>query len=567
MKNCVYTEPPAAGVTYRLACGVSGIALLGQSGLKINISGTVRFDHISPKVKTEFLYALLARAKLSNWIETCIHSAHFNAISSIMKNIRRSLFAKIFTAIAATAVLVVMVMALIVAAWMRDGFAQYLLRGELARFDDLTSSLADAHRGGWTEFAKNPQQWNDFVHTHAPRPGIDSGRPPPPPRGGPPPRTGKPPPFGAGGEDLRLDGRLVLLDREGIQIAGNPKRMKVFDRRPICAQGDCADGEFLGYLGMNAPLAAENASDAFFLRGQYMSLLLSALIAIGVSAFAAYIIARQLLGPIRRLEAGAKTMASGNYTARIRQDRTDELGQLIGHYNTLAATLEQTEKAEREWISNTSHELQTPLAVLRAQIEALQDGIRQPDEKTLTEMHAALMRLSRLVQDLKTLSYAREAELSANFAREDLSGIARVSADAVRSKLAAQGIDLDLDLAAPTPIECDGVQIGQVIDNLLENARRYTDGPGQVRMKLEEVDGFAVLTVDDTPPVPPDADVGRLFDRFFRVEGSRSRASGGSGLGLSVCKAIVEAHSGTITAGRSDLGGLQITIRLPKDTA
>lgn len=484
-----------------------------------------------------------------------------------MKTIRRSLFAKIFIAIAATAVLVVVVMAVIVAVWMRDGFAQYLLRGELARFNELASSLADAHPDGWAEFANNPQQWSDFVGTHAPRPSIDSGRPPRPPPGGPPPRTGTPPPFGAGGEDLRLDERLVLLDREGIQIAGNPERTKVFDRRPICAQGDCADGELIGYLGMNAPAAAENASDAFFLRGQYLSLLLAALIAIAVSATAAYIIARQLLGPIRRLEAGAKTMASGNYTARIRQDRTDELGQLIGHYNTLAATLEQTARAEREWISNTSHELQTPLAVLRAQIEALQDGIRQPDEKTLTEMHAALMRLSCLVQDLKTLSYAREAELSASFAREDLSGIVRVSTDAARSKLAAQGIDLVVDLTAPMLIDCDAGQIGQVIDNLLENAGRYTDGPGQVRIRLREGEDFAVLTVDDTPPSPPDADVGRLFDRFFRVEGSRSRASGGSGLGLSVCKAIVEAHGGTISAGHSDLGGLQITVRLPKDTA
>lgn len=502
---------------------------------------------------------------MSNWIKSCIHPAHFNAISSRMKNIRRSLFAKIFAAIAATAVLVVMVMALMVAAWMRDGFAQYLLRGELARFDDLTSSLAAAHRGSWAEFADNPQQWSDFLRMHTPRPGIDSGRPPPPPPDGPPPMTGKPPPFGAGGEDLRLDERLVLLDREGNQIAGNPKRMKVFDRRPICAQGDCADGELLGYLGMNAPVAAENASEAFFLRGQYLSLLLAALIAIATSAAAAYIIARQLLGPIRRLEAGAKTMAAGNYTARIRQDRTDELGQLIGHYNSLAATLEQTAKTEREWISNTSHELQTPLAVLRAQVEALQDGIRLPDGKTLTEMHAALMRLSRLVQDLKTLSYAREAELSANFSREDLSGIASVSAEAARSKLATQGIDLDLDLTARILIDCDGGQIGQVIDNLLENAGRYTDGPGQVRMRLRETGDYAVLSVDDTPPAPADADIGRLFDRFFRVEGSRSRASGGSGLGLSVCKAIVEAHGGTITAGHSALGGLKITIRLPKE--
>ncbi|WP_405402558.1 ATP-binding protein [Paracoccus sp. Ld10] len=483
-----------------------------------------------------------------------------------MKNIRRSLFAKIFTAIAATAVVVVMVMAVMVAAWMRDGFSQYLLRGELARFDEVASNLADAYQGGWTQFADRPEQWSDFVRKHAPQPGMGHSRPPRPGPGGPPPGTGTPPPFGAGGEDLRLDQRLVLLDRDGIQIAGNLHRTNVFERRPICTRNDCAEGDLLGYLGMNAPVAAENASDAFFLRGQYKSLLLAALIAISVSAVAAYIIARQLLGPIRRLEAGAKTMALGNYAARIRQDRTDELGQLIGHYNTLAATLEKTAKAEREWISNTSHELQTPLAVLRAQIEALQDGIRQPDPKTLTEMHAALMRLSRLVQDLKTLSYAREAELSASFAREDLSVIARLSAQTARSRLATQGIDLELDLAARILIDCDGGQIGQVIDNLLENAGRYTDGPGKVRIRLRDTEDFAILTVDDTPPAPPDADIGRLFDRFFRVEGSRSRASGGSGLGLSVCKAIVEAHRGKITAGHSELGGLQITLRLPKDT-
>ncbi len=204
-------------------------------------------------------------------------------------------------------------------------------------------------------------------------------------------------------------------------------------------------------------------------------------------------------------------MASGNYTARIRQDRTDELGQLIGHYNTLAATLEQTAKAEREWISNTSHELQTPLAVLRAQIEALQDGIRQPDDKTLTEMHAALMRLSRLVQDLKTLSYAREAELATDLAQKNLSQIAPQSAETAQSKLTAKGIDLELNLPSQMLVACDRGQIGQVIDNLFENAGRYTDGPGRVRLDLQQAEGFAFLTVDDTPPAASDADVQTLF--------------------------------------------------------
>ncbi len=485
-----------------------------------------------------------------------------------MKQIRKSLFAKIFTAIAATAVLVVIVMALTVAVWMRDGFSVYLLRGELAKFDELVDALADEHPGGWQKFANDPQHWNDFVRTHVSRPGPQMGdRPVPPPGSARRLRPTPPPPFGAGGENLMLEKRFVLLDAGGMPILGNINRSLLFERRPICAQNNCTGTGLLGYIGLSAPVAQGTESDAFFLRGQYLSLALSALIAIAISALAAYIIARQLLGPIRRLETGAKTMAAGNYAARIRQDRTDELGQLIGHYNTLAATLEQTAKTEREWISNTSHELQTPLAVLRAQIEALQDGIRQPDEKTLTEMHAALMRLSRLVQDIKTLSYAREVEQTTYPIRENLSQIAREAAEMARPKLTAKRIELELDLPSKLMLSCDRGQIGQVIDNLLGNAARYTDDPGRVRVSLLEYEGGALLSVDDTPPAVPASDVHRLFDRFFRVEGSRSRAYGGSGLGLSVCKAIVEAHGGTISAGRSDMGGLQIAIRLPKGTA
>ncbi|MGJ8595716.1 ATP-binding protein [Sulfitobacter sp.] len=483
---------------------------------------------------------------------------------------RRSLFAKIFIAISATAVLVVLVMALMVAAVMRDGFALYLLKGELGRFDDLTVSLAEIYDDGWHEFSDDPREWNRFVHAHAPRPDMDRDgafdRPPGPPPG---PRLDEPRPPRSAGKAQSLEERLVLLDHDGMQIAGSDKRSELFERRPICVNDRCGEGDLLGYLGLSAAIASGNESDAFFLRGQYISLVVSALIAIAISAIAAYLIARRLLIPIRRLETGAKTMASGNYTARIRQDRADELGQLIGHYNTLAATLDQTAKAEREWISNTSHELQTPLAVLRAQIEALQDGIRQPDEKTLTEMHAALMRLSRLVQDLKTLSYAREAELAPMLAREreDVSQIARQAGEAARPKLKEKGIELEFDLPEALTVECDRGQIEQVIDNLLENAGRYTDGQGRVRMRLREVEGAALLTVDDTPPAAPDEDVQKLFDRFYRVEASRSRAYGGSGLGLSVCKAIIEAHGGTITAGHSDMGGLRISIRLPKGTS
>ncbi|MEB8388381.1 ATP-binding protein [Rhodobacteraceae bacterium KMM 6894] len=472
-----------------------------------------------------------------------------------------------FAAIAATAFLVVLMMALLVALSMREGFTQYLLKAELTRFDDLAEALAARDTRGWPDLANDPRLWNDMVRTNtglrSPAFGPPSRRVPlseahPPP--GPLPNQ-RPPP---GGSAPELEERLVLLDVDGRRIAGAHIRAGLFERRPVCAQTGCSGAGLLGYIGLNAPTGAGNAGDAFFLRGQYVSLALSALLAIAISAGAAYLVAQRLLVPIRRLEAGAKTLAAGNYTARMKQDRSDELGQLIGHYNTLAATLEQTSKAEKEWISNTSHELQTPLAVLRAQIEALQDGIRQPDDKTLGEMHAALMRLSHLVQDLKTLSYARETELATNAAAHDLARIARQAGETARPQMAAKGITLTLDLPPHLFILCEGERIAQVVDNLLSNAARYTDAPGIVRLHVHEDGDFAMLMIEDTPPGVPDVEAHKLFDRFYRVEGSRSRAHGGSGLGLAICKAIVEAHGGTITAGPSEMGGLQICVRLPK---
>ncbi|MBV2361504.1 HAMP domain-containing protein [Thalassococcus sp. CAU 1522] len=466
-----------------------------------------------------------------------------------MDRLRLSLTTKIFLAIAATAVLVIGTMALLVALSMRDGFSQYLLRGEMIRFNTLVRELALAHdpdAPGWPELADDPRAWNDFVRTHFTPPG-------------------NPDQEEINADPLMIGDRLALLDASGTRIAGAIVRTPVHEQRPVCIDRRCEEGDPLGYIRLNAPVFSDSTSDAFFIRGQYASLAFSALIALLVSAAAAFLIARQILVPIKRLEAGAKTLASGDYSKRIDKDRTDELGDLIVHYNVLAETLARTSQAEREWISNTSHELQTPLAVLRAQIEALQDGVRQPNQETLAEMHAAQMRLSRLVQDLKVLTYSREPELVADIGREDLADIALEAAETARPTLEAAGLEIDCACPETLPLNCDRTRIAQVIDNLLQNAARYTDAPGKVRLRIWRADGLAHVSIDDTPPGAPDDVLPSLFDRFYRAEGSRSRALGGSGLGLSVCKAIVEAHGGRIVAAPSDLGGLNVTFTLPEE--
>lgn len=486
-----------------------------------------------------------------------------------MHRFRKSLAAQIFVAIAATAVLIIAIMATLVALSMRDGFAQYLLRGELARFDALEQALIEAYdpeAKGWLVFDDDPKVWRRFVGTHFQPDGHEGERRPPPSLG---PTLdwlgGPPPPWGPARGRLLISERLMLLAPDGTHIIGAKEGAGLFERRAICVDVMCDDDNLLGYIGLNAPQSTSNNSDSFFLRRQYNSLALSAFIAVLLSAIAAFFVARQILVPIRQLESGAKTMAAGDYSARIKQRRSDELGQLIGHYNALAATLERTDKAEREWISNTSHELQTPLATLRAQIEAVQDGVRQPDAETLAGMHAAMMRLSRLVQDIKILSHSREGGLITALYAEDLCGIAREAASIAQPLLKEKQIELELDLPSKAPLMCDRIRIGQVVDNLLQNTARYTNTSGQVRLSVKDVGDKVQLSVEDTPPAPPTGDMSKLFDRFYRAESSRSRAFGGSGLGLSVCRAIVEAHGGTIAAEHSSMGGLRVNITLPKE--
>ena len=303
--------------------------------------------------------------------------------------------------------------------------------------------------------------------------------------------------------------------------------------------------------------------DEFFLRGQYQNLALAAVLAVVLSAVAAFILARGLLAPIKALELGARTLSSGQYNLRIPNQRRDELGDLIDHYNVLAENLEAAERAERQWVSNTSHELQTPLAILRAEIEALQDGVRQPDKKTLGEIHGAVMRLSKLVQDLKVLSLNGEGQLVRSLVSTDLTRIAREAADTMGARVSAAGLQLSCTFASELVVQCDADRMRQVIDNVLENSVRYTNAPGEVVITGKTGQGFVALLIDDTSPAPPAQSVPLLFERFYRDEQSRSRSAGGSGLGLAICQAIVHAHGGTIRAELSPKGGLRIEIRLP----
>jgi two-component system sensor histidine kinase BaeS len=263
--------------------------------------------------------------------------------------------------------------------------------------------------------------------------------------------------------------------------------------------------------------------------------------------------------PVRQLAAGARALEAGRFDTRLPATRGDELGDLARSFNHLAARLDDAERARRQWMADTSHELRTPLAVLRAQLEALQDGVRIATPELLAAMHAQVLALARLVDDLQALTPAplMPAPVDAW----------RVVVDAVSAfddRLQAAGLDLSLG-AAPSrsTVSGDADRLRQLAANLLENCARYTDAGGRIAIAATSAEGQLRITIDDTAPGVPPAALARLGERFFRVDASRSRHSGGSGLGLAVSREIAQAHAGSLAFAASPLGGLRAIVTLP----
>ena len=473
---------------------------------------------------------------------------------------RLSLTAKLFVAIAASLLLVVFVIAAALTVQMRAGFTTYLLNAELGRLDQLHDTLEDADdaRQGWPSLSGDGA-WTDLVRRTS-RPAGPPDRPLPPLRpaiegtdGGPPP-----PPFRH--DPLHLEDRLVLEDGAGQPVAGREDRSGKSVARVLVGP----DGTTLGRLRLYEPRGVGAPVDLVFGAMQLRTFGLILGLAVLLSGFVAWLLARQASRPIRQIGASVSRLAAGDYAARIPVTRFDEVGQLMRDHNALAESLEWARRREREWITDASHELKTPLAILRAEIEAMQDGIRQPTADTLARLHATVMRLSRLVSDLN-LSMG-DARVTADNVRLDLASLVQNALTDSAIRMEELGLTIDIRIAGPVLVHGDPGRLRQVVDNLLENTGRYTQAPGCIRITCEARDEMAVLVLEDTPPCPANEALPRLFDRFFRGEASRARTLGGSGLGLAICRSIVETHHGRIGAERSDMGGLKITVELPLAT-
>ncbi len=276
------------------------------------------------------------------------------------------------------------------------------------------------------------------------------------------------------------------------------------------------------------------------------------------------LIARNLLRPVSRLRTGTRALAAGDYRYRLPAMRGDELGELARDFNRLADALERNQQIRQSMTADISHELRTPISTLRAELEAMEDGIRPVDPAAITRLQAQAAQLQRLVDDLYQLSLADAGALDYHFESVDLRDLLQATIERWGQRFSDAGLALDLRLGMQAvPVQADRTRLAQAIDNLMENALRYTDSPGRVEATVDTRGGNAMLQVDDTPPGVAEADRARLFTRLYRPEGSRSRESGGAGLGLALVERIMTAHHGTIDVTESALGGLRLRITLP----
>ncbi len=358
---------------------------------------------------------------------------------------------------------------------------------------------------------------------------------------------------------LGLQQRITLSDAAGHYLAG-----RVMAGEPGASRPVLLNGKTIGFLTVAQASRPSDAMAGAFLDRIRTSLLLIVAISVALSAFAAVLLAAHFRAPIRRLAEGARALAAGRYDTRLLDARSDELGELARRFNQMAEQLGQSEEARRQWVADTSHELRTPLSVLRAQLEAIQDGVRSASPDGVAAMLRQVLALSKLVDELYTLAQANIGRLDHHPARVDAWQLACETGAAFGHRFGAAGLTLEIGTAPATAlVSADPDRLRQVLANLFENSLRYTSAPGRIAVSAAAHAGQLAIVIDDSAPAVPEAALARLGERFYRVEGSRSRAHGGAGLGLALCTRLVEAQGGHLRFDQSPLGGLRVTVELP----
>ena len=505
-----------------------------------------------------------------------------------------NLFRKIFSAFLIMVLVAIIVPALIIHLSSNRRFAEYLTKMEIASLDDMVTALGSLYRKdqSWKQFEEKPGRWSQFISSYLPLildphfpppssilgaaerrseekslPGKPLTRPQDRPNNGfvrefsaegelkaglrvPPP----PPPLPGW---MLIGPRLALFDEKKNLVVGPGFDIQNYLLRPISVEGQTR-----GWLGLMPFRAEANPLNLAFIQEQTRTICLAGLCVFTIAGLISFFLSKHLVAPINKLTEASRELSSLRFATQVDVRTSDEFGQLANAFNSMAQALEKNEMLRKQWTADVAHELRTPLAILRGEIEAMQDGVREITPQRLASLHDETNRIGQLVDDLHALFVAD----SENLVRQKHPVKPLDILEEVLGTFETRLTQADIHLQANSIEDQRAVIMGdedrlrQLFANLIENTIRYTNSPGILRINhycsLQEL----TLVFEDSAPGVPSEALDRIFARLYRVDKSRSRSLGGSGLGLSICNEIVIGHGGAIRSSHSSLGGLLISI-------
>ncbi len=288
------------------------------------------------------------------------------------------------------------------------------------------------------------------------------------------------------------------------------------------------------------------------------------LLAIAIALGLTFFLSRRILSPVKALTSATRQFGKGDFSHRVDYKGQGEIGELAQSFNSMADDLARTERLRRNMVADVAHELRTPLSNLKGYLEAISDGVVAPDENTIKLLYEEAASLSRLVDDLQDLSLTDAGEIKLIRQPEDITVLIKETVTGMQAKATERGLLLSTELLAELPsVNIDSHRVKQVLRNLLENAVAHTDKGGKITVTARRQAGQIYISVTDTGEGIPASELPLIFERFYRVDKSRTRKTGGSGLGLTIAKRLVEAHGGTIEVKSEPGHGSTFTFTIP----
>lgn len=355
-----------------------------------------------------------------------------------------------------------------------------------------------------------------------------------------------------GGPGRRLSGERVELADAGGRVVGDSEGLSVGTVMEQAALAEAVPikyaGQTVGYMLLTTGVHYELITlEQEFYRSVVWAVIWGGLAAAILAAGLGIAFSRRITSSLLQLSAAAGRLAGQDLTHRVKISSNDEIGQLSEAFNAMADSLERNERIRQNLVADVAHELRTPLAILRGNLESMQEEVVEPTPVVIASLHDEVLRMSRLVSDLQELSLAEAGKLPLRRQMVNFTELVAKVTTMLSGEAASKGVKLEVQVSSVLPpAYIDPDRIAQVTLNLLANALRHTPEGGTIRLSAEEEGENLHVQVTDTGSGIRPEDLSRIFDRFYKSDKTRNRAEGGAGLGLAIAKGFVEAHGGRI---------------------